>query len=177
MLEANLPPQYAYGDSPASSFRLATWPDFSTVPLGFNSSALAGIDSLASVDDAAGTPVAQSPRSDGSVVSRVSGVAPAVDPVTWQIRRQSEFDNAIGAGNSTHVQTGVLNNALPQTGPVGLLGDARYTDPGPATAPALPVGTVHPVVGILGTTPYTTILAGAPQSRWSTSTSNSRAER
>ena len=42
-----------------------------------------GIDSLASVDDAAGTPVAQSPRSDGLVVSRVYSVVPPLEPVSW----------------------------------------------------------------------------------------------
>ncbi|MCD6416039.1 MAG: hypothetical protein J7M08_05020, partial [Planctomycetes bacterium] len=90
----------------------ADWPDRSTAPLRFNSGALVGIDSMSVVDDRAGTPVAQSPRSDGARMERTYGTLPPLQPL-WQIlRSQKDFEEANDVGGSTDVQTTPLLASL-----------------------------------------------------------------
>jgi hypothetical protein len=132
----------------------ANWPRYSTLPLQFNSGSLIGIDSLASIDDQAGMPVAEAPYSNGLQVARVYQVVPPLQPVWWSLRTQEEFVNDITSGNSKNVRTALLNDALPAA---TLLADTstRYTNP------ALGFGTVRPAMGQTNSDPaFTTVLLG-----------------
>jgi hypothetical protein len=115
---------------------------------------LIGIDSLGQVDDRAGTPVAQSPRSDALALGRVYNVVPPLEPIWWFLRSQQEFFDHIAAGGSSAVGTTVLNTALAEA---VLLDDSedRYTERDPG------VGAVTPMVGTLGAqNTFVTMLQG-----------------
>ncbi|MFO7957482.1 MAG: hypothetical protein R6X33_10345 [Candidatus Brocadiia bacterium] len=130
-----------------------SWPAVATMPIGFNSGTLIGIDSVGSVDDRAGTPVAQSPRSDGLRLARIYDVVPPLEPIWWMLRTQREFHEHIQAGDSTNVASLILNTDLSDQ----LLADdpdERYTsrDEG--------VGTFSALTETFPVTPYTTLRQG-----------------
>jgi len=130
-----------------------SWPAVATMPISFNSGTLIGINSVGNVDDRAGTPVAQSPRSDGLRLARVYDVVPPLEPIWWYLRTQREFHEHITAGDSTSVASLVLNTELSDTELIGDTDD-RYTsrDDG--------VGTFSALAETLPTTPYTTLRQG-----------------
>ncbi len=127
------------------------WPSVSTVPIRYNSGQWLGIDSLAVIDDRAGTPVAQSPRSDGLKLARIYGVVPPLEPIWYSLRTQQEFQNELGVGEN------LLSTPLDSRLPPAVLGadpEERYTDT------AQDVGTVTPLVGEEISTAYTLVLEG-----------------